>query len=230
MTGKTWVLLPGRDGSGTLFEEFVRCRPHAHVRVVRYPADPAWRWEDYVAHVRTTVDAGPPYVVVAESFSGPVALRLQQRDRNVAGVVLAASFVQRPNVLLGFVPLDSIGEDLRYALTSEPLIRLTCLDRGASAALVSAVQRVVRGLPLEVLRSRLRLLRDLDERATLAGLDVPWLALVARQDRLVPRSTFAAAGGGTRKSVDGPHFLLQARPEVCWRSIEAWSVKRLPDL
>jgi pimeloyl-ACP methyl ester carboxylesterase len=229
MTGKPWILLPGLDGSGLLFDEFVRCRPQVDARVVRYPSDPAWSWDDYVAHVHSTIGADRPYVVVAESFSGPIASRLQRRDRNVAGVVLAASFVQRPNPLLGFVPLDSIGADVRHALTSIPLIRLMCLDRGASAALVSAVQRVVRALPIDVLRSRLRLLRDLDERATLARLDVPWLALVARRDRLVPRSAFPVAGAGKVADIDGPHFLLQARPEACWRSIEAWSAKRLFD-
>jgi pimeloyl-ACP methyl ester carboxylesterase len=227
MTGKTWVLLPGLDGSGLLFEEFVRYRPQADVGIVRYPLDPSWRLDDYVDHVEATIAAVSPCVVVAESFSGPIALRLQRRNRRVAGVVLAASFVERPNPLLGLVPLESIGARWQHALTSMALVRLMCLDFHASAGLASAVQRVVRALPIEVVRSRLRLLRDLDERATLESLDVPWLALVPRSDRLVPFSAFPAGGLGEVASIDGPHFLLQARPEACWRSIEAWSAARL---
>lgn len=120
-----WVLLPGLDGSGRLFEEFVRCRPHADVSIARYPLDPSWRLDDYVDHVEATIDAVLPCVVVAESFSGPIALRLQQRDRRVAGVVLAASFVERRNALLGVVP---------------PLARVDPSERSAGS-----VQRISEG-------------------------------------------------------------------------------------
>lgn len=217
-----WLLLPGLDGSAELFDSFVRHRPRADVHLVRYPFDPNWRLDDYVEHAEASARAAGLCTVIAESFSGPVALMLARRCKYVTRVVWVASFVKCPNPLLKLVPLDTVGERLRQWVTSTTMVRLMCLDFGVAQTCVRSVQRVVRALPIEVLRSRLRLLRDLDVEEMLDGLDKPWLALVPNRDRLVVPGSFPLSATGQTESVDGPHFLLQARPEECWRRIDAW--------
>jgi predicted alpha/beta hydrolase family esterase len=90
MSGIRWILLPGLDGSGELFEWLVRCRPHDEMYVVRYPAHADWRIDDYVAHADATIGSDLPCVVIAESFSGPIALKLQRCNASIAGVVLVS--------------------------------------------------------------------------------------------------------------------------------------------
>lgn len=221
-----WLLLPGLDGSAELFGEFVRRRPSAEVHLVPYPFDPTWRIDDYVAHADMAARAVGPCTVIAESFSGPIALRLARRCECVAGVVWVASFLGCPNPLLKSVPIGAVGTRLRRWATSTALVRLMCLDFTVTPACVRDVQRVVRTLPIEVLRSRLRLLRDLGAHEMADELDQPWLALTAGRDRLVVSNSFPRRSAGTITSVDGPHFLLQARPEACWQEIEAWLASR----
>jgi pimeloyl-ACP methyl ester carboxylesterase len=216
-----WVLLPGLDGSGTLFQWLARCCPDIDLRIVRYPDEADWRIDDYVAHAAPTIADAGMCLVVAESFSGPVALRLQRCDPRIAGVVLVASFTGCPNSLLKWLPLAAIGSNLRSLATSSAFLRTFCLGSDVADDRVQVVQRVVRALPIDVLRARLGLLRDLDDRVEAPALEVPALVMDAQRDRLafasVPREVV-----GTRVAIDGPHFLLQARPEICARAIRGW--------
>lgn len=191
-----WLLLPGLDGSAELFDEFVQCRPRAEVHLVRYPLDSTWQLDDYVAHAETAARAIGPCMVLAESFSGPIALRLARRCESVAAIVWVASFLRCPNPLLRSVPLDVVGARVQRWITSTPLVRLMCLDFDVTPTCVRTVQQVVRALPIEVLRSRLRLLRDLDPNGALDGLDKPWFALTASRDRLVVTSSFPSESAG----------------------------------
>ncbi|MEO7755797.1 MAG: alpha/beta fold hydrolase [Dokdonella sp.] len=220
MRGIRWILLPGLDGSGDLFEWFARCRPDVEIHVVRYPANAGWQIDDYVAHADAAIAYGRACVVVAESFSGPIALKLQRRNASVAGVVLVASFVICPNPLLKIVPAAAFRSHLRTVLTSSLLMRAMCPGFAASRARVEAVQRIVRAIPVDVLRARLRLLRDLDERDALRQVDVPLLAIAANHDRLVSVQGNFFGPGSEHVALDGPHFLLQAKPEKCWQVID----------
>lgn len=223
MSGIRWILLPGLDGGGALFEWFAGCRPHDEIHVVRYAANADWQIDDYVAHADAAVGSDLRSVVIAESFSGPIALRLQQRNASIVGVVLVASFVTCPNALLKIVPQTVFHSYVRSIVTSTSLMRAMCLGLAAPRARVEAVQKVVRAIPVDVLRARIRLLSDLDERDALFGVDVPLLAIAAKRDRLVSmQSDLRGRPGLEHVVLDGPHFLLQVEPEACWRIIDWW--------
>lgn len=94
----TLILLPGMDGSGLLFAPFVRALPAwVHPVVVAYPAD---RPLDYAGHleiVRASLPAAGPFVLLGESFSGPLALMAAAvKPKGLCGVVLCASFICSP--------------------------------------------------------------------------------------------------------------------------------------
>lgn len=73
------LVLPGMDGTGDLLSDFVAAlAPEIDANAVSYPADRAL---GYDALSRITNDALPARgkcLLLAESFSGPVALRLAQ--------------------------------------------------------------------------------------------------------------------------------------------------------
>lgn len=63
--------------------------------IIDYPLDRRLGYDALVAHVRGRL-AGDRFVVVGESFSGPVAIELAASHPQVAGLVLAASFARHP--------------------------------------------------------------------------------------------------------------------------------------
>src|SRR5262245_41048704 len=71
----TLVLLPGLDGTGKLFGPFVE-RAHAtfDVKVVEYPADERLGYPELEALVGRGLPTSGPFFLVAESFSGPIAI------------------------------------------------------------------------------------------------------------------------------------------------------------
>ncbi|GAA0725089.1 alpha/beta hydrolase [Dokdonella soli] len=218
-----WVLLPGLDGSGELFCWFRTEIPGEHVVVVRYPKSADWQIDDYAAHVRSLLPRDRRCVLIAESFSGPIALRLSRQIASVVAIVLVASFVACPHPLLRMIPMKW-ARAMRGIGSSRVLLRLACLGWRSPRDRVDILLDIVRGLPVDVLRARLGILRGLDVRGDLRAMRVPALWLAAAQDRLVIEcgDAFRDCTTVERRTIDGPHFLLQAAPAECWRAIDAW--------
>ena len=94
----TLVLLPGMDGTGELFAPFVAALgPDQAVTVVRYPAEPALGYAELESFARAALPADRPFVLVGESFSGPIAIRIAaDPPPNLVGVVLSTTFARAP--------------------------------------------------------------------------------------------------------------------------------------
>ena len=92
------VLLPGLDGSGKLFDPFIKQFPQAsRITVIPYPTDrhiPFNQLGDYLAPL---LPNDKPLAILGESYSGPVALSLAARgDINIQKLILVASFAKYP--------------------------------------------------------------------------------------------------------------------------------------
>src|SRR5579883_1951220 len=111
------VLLPGLDGTGRLLEEFARSLGRTStVRVVRYPPDLAASYVELEDVARALVPVDKPYILIGESFSGPIAISLAAKaPQGLVGLVLCATFARAPLPFLRpFTPW------LRYAPTQLP--------------------------------------------------------------------------------------------------------------
>ena len=100
------------------------------------------------------------------------------------------------------------------------------LGRWATEPLMDRVRAMAPQVPPATLKGRLRSVVAVDQTALLGRIRVPTLALVGAQDRLVPR----AAGEWMRRHLrrldvvrlQGPHWLLQTRPDAAVQAIEAF--------
>src|SRR3982751_5682640 len=94
----TIALLPGLDGTGDLFGPLLEVIPPGlPTRVVAYPVDRALSYPDLLRVVEAQLQKEADLVLVAESFSGPLALRYAAaHPGRVSAVVLCASFVGSP--------------------------------------------------------------------------------------------------------------------------------------
>ena len=92
------VLLPGLEGTGRLFARFLAAATGAlDLRVVRYPSDRVLRYAALMGLVRKQLPREERWALLAESFSGPLALRLAaEAPPGLGAVALAASFHRQP--------------------------------------------------------------------------------------------------------------------------------------
>ncbi|MCA8981978.1 MAG: alpha/beta hydrolase [Planctomycetes bacterium] len=218
----TFVLLPGLDGSGLLFEDFVaRMPPGFRTRVVRYPGDAVRSYAELESLVREQLP-DEPYVLVGESYSGPLAVALAARPRgDLRGLVLVASFVTRPAwrgwrwlPWRALFALPAPVMALRWALG---------LDGPAGA---DHFRVAVREASPEVLAARVREALAVDVREELRAVRCPVLYLVAARDRIVAkrcaREVAALRPGAVVETLDAGHPLLQLVPDAAWGRIAAF--------
>lgn len=226
------VLLPGLDGTGDLFAPFCRALGSAIQPIVlRYPADPQLSYQDLEAEVRRNLPSQEPYALLAESFSGPIAIKLAaERPPDLRALILCCSFASNPRP--GLVGLRGLIAYIPFArLPAAPLLSLL-LGAGASGALRAWVGTIVGGLPSALVAARLQAVMRVDVRAALERLLVPVLYLQAAQDRLVP----PASGEEIRRrcadcsllSLPGPHGLLQVEPEAAARQVQGFVARLSP--
>lgn len=90
------LVLPGMDGTGELLttfgEHLGKKRP---VEIISYPCDEPSNYDDLVTFVIARIPQAQ-FVLVAESFSGPIAIEIAAATSRVLGVVLASSFARHP--------------------------------------------------------------------------------------------------------------------------------------
>src|SRR5262245_10771883 len=89
----TLVLLPGLDGTGQLFKGLLAALPSRfNPLVVSLPQRGDQCYATLAAYVAELLPAAGPFVLLGESFSGPLALRVAAKsDANLIAVVLVAS-------------------------------------------------------------------------------------------------------------------------------------------
>src|SRR5215472_15855847 len=74
------ILLPGLDGTGRLFDPLLKELPaDLHARVVTYPTDARLDYAALEGLVEAALPKNDPFIIAAEAFSGPVAIRLWSR-------------------------------------------------------------------------------------------------------------------------------------------------------
>jgi pimeloyl-ACP methyl ester carboxylesterase len=224
------LLLPGLHGTAALWPWF-RAAWRAvggdeGIASLTYPTDPACTLDDYIACMEAAIGgpAGPgPVDLIAESFSGPIALRVAARGHvPIRRVVLVASFAGalRPGMLSlsHLVPLRLLAHPPRWAIAH--LLANGVADRAVIADIVATV----RAIPPALAVSRLRLLARLD--ADALRCTHPVLYLQATRDRLVPPSALAdvrhCCPDLTVTTIAAPHLLMQCSADAAAVAIRAF--------
>jgi len=223
--------MPGLDGTGTLFEDFVAALPREFSKViVRYPADECLSYAELEQCVADVTLSSAPFVLLAESFSTPLAIRLAAKQpAGLMGLVLCAGFAVSP--LRGLLRLTALGVTLisfRLPLPTT-VLRALLIGRDARQPLLTAVRSAVSSVSPSVLAGRLRMVLMCDERRSLAEAGVPILYLQAGNDRVIGESCLTEIRKIKQDvrtvQIAGPHLLLQSKPtetadvvaEFVWR-------------
>jgi pimeloyl-[acyl-carrier protein] methyl ester esterase len=213
------VLLPGLDGTGKLFGALVNeLAGRLDTQVMAYPTDQCLGYDELADLVRAALPPDRPFVLLGESFSGPIAIRLAAETiRGLEGVILSASFARNPFPGLGwarsfaaYLPVKSLPRWMRAPLMWGSL---------SPSRATSHMERAMTGVSSSVIRHRIAALLAVDETAALERVAAPILVLRAGSDRVIPkgamRRIMKLAPRAQLVTVNGPHLLLQACPAAC---------------
>jgi len=220
------VLLPGLDGTGKLLDSFKSVLPpNTTISVVAYPDNPALGLEDLVSLVTDALPADHPFIIIAESFSGPIAVRIAaSQPAHLAALVMCASFLKAP-VSPFWALLSKMGGAMLFRFAPPKwVLRRFMLDADAPDELVGKAGRVVREVNPETLIRRVRIALSVNVEEKFQRIVCPILYLHATHDRLLSkevRKQFSVTHAGLQvRNVEGAHFLLLTRPHACWKAIE----------
>lgn len=212
------LLMPGMDGTGELFAEFVRLLPGwIELRVVSYPRDRRLSYGQLLPIVKSALQTDEPFVILAESFSTPLAVEFAaETPKGLQALILCAGFISPP--LSGL--LRRVALILAPALFSFGLPQRVCryflVGNAASKSLVDSVRATISRVPSGVLAHRLRSVLTCSGERELQCVSVPLLYISGLEDRLVHRSSFheiqRTKPDALFASVEAPHLILQAKP------------------
>jgi pimeloyl-[acyl-carrier protein] methyl ester esterase len=218
----TILLLPGLDGTGLLFKWFEACAPKwLECTSVRYPDRPRWGYPDYVRYVLDECIPDGPFVVLGESFSGPVAIEVAASEpKGLLGLALCNTFAVRPGPgALRFLPWEMILGRRISRFTAG----LHLVGTRLATELAPEIRHANSQVSAAAKAARLRAVFRVDVRPSLRKVSQPAIHLRGTRDRLVPywslRQTEKANPNLAVARIPGPHLLLQAAPEQCWNEI-----------
>ncbi len=216
------ILLPGLDGTGLLFEPLLRQLPtEIKTTVIRYPSDQRQSYDELLVFLRDQLPRDACYLLLAESFSGPLAIRLAaESPTGLQGLVLVGTFLRKP---VRWVP--------RWMSRFLPAIlfrlmpvwgHFRMLTSGKSTSeLRRLYQTAFRQVKPGVLACRAAEILRVDVSEEFQRISVPTLVLAGKYDHIVPAQNlrqFQRLRSDLQvEMIDSGHLLLQGEP---WRAAE----------
>jgi len=218
----TIVLLPGLDGSSELSRRFLDVKPAgSDVMALALPHEPFDSYAELAERLLPSLPSGPA-LLIGNSFSGPLALRLANLVP-AAGLVLCTTFVTAPVPRVFARPLSLLAGVSPSALGAS--ILLTDGDIELAEDLALAVARV----PRHVVASRIRLVMNADATGDLARCTCPLLYLRATNDLLISERQLALIReirpDVESRDLDAGHLVLQALPRSAWAHIDDFKAR-----
>jgi len=209
------VLLPGMDGTGMLFGPLLDELGDLNTTAISYPNDRIMGYDDTVSYVKKRLPNTRDFILLAESYSGPVALKLTQQGlANLRGIVFVASFHTNPRpFLLSIVQWLPWGLIFRLQIP-DWIIHRYFLGPDVPDEKIALFRKAIRTVKPSVLAERLRNIANL--KPDTGSVTVPCHYLEGSQDRLISQSCVAdliKATNATIHILSGPHFLALTNPQ-----------------
>lgn len=223
------IVLPGLDGTGTLHADFLQAASASFdsARVIAYPVDLALDYAELEARVRADLPASEPFVLLGESFSGPIALAIAAHPPvNLVGLVLSTSFAKQPVPVPAFLaPLLRLAP-VRHV--PRALLSWFLLGRWETPQLRISLHRALHAVSPAVIRFRAATTLRVRQ-PDLSAIRVPVLCLRAKNDRLLSASAADYLSTSIAQcsviDIDGPHLLLQTAPLTCAEAVAGFARK-----
>jgi pimeloyl-ACP methyl ester carboxylesterase len=214
----TLLLLPGMDGTGELFADFVTLLPSwIEPRMVSYPRDRRLSYDQLLPILKSALPSDEPFVILAESFSTPLAVMFAaETPKGLQALVLCAGFVSSPRR----GALRRVALILAPVLFSFGLPKSVCrhflVGDTPPKGLVDKVRATVSRVSGRVLAHRFRSVLSCNGERELRRVSVPLLYVSGLEDCLVRSSSYKeiqhVKPDALLASIEAPHLILQTKP------------------
>lgn len=202
----------------------------APASVVGYPPDRPLDYDGLEAIVRGRLPK-TPFVLLGESFSGPLAIRIAaDPPPGLAGLVLSTTFARSP-IGQG----SAIAPLLRFAPARPPMALLSwcLLGPWATPWLRAQLREALSRVDPAVLRTRAAETWGVDASGKLGAIAVSVLQLVAVNDRLLASAAYSQLSAGLwhcqTVKLPGPHLLLQTATGPAAQAVAMFASGLVPE-
>jgi len=217
------ILLPGLHGTMQLSAPLLRLIPDSlRPAVITFDDAGEQTYDAIYRAILPRIPLDEPMMLLAESFSGPLAIRFAVEHRQIVrGVIFSGSYVRAPVPrFLQFLPLRGL-----FAMRPPDFaIRLGLCGNDCSAELILRLRRILASWNPPTIAARVRTTINADASSLLSAYDGPLLCLVGRRDRLVRRKSLRQIRDIRPDvhvvEIDSPHLILQTHPRQGWLAIE----------
>lgn len=209
------VLLPGLGGTGEFFENLIpNLAPSIESVSICYSMTEEMSYENLTDYVGAQLPIDRDYVILAESFSGPIAIAIAAKNPpKLRGLLLSCTFSESPRP--EFKKLRNITWIPPFRFVPKMLLGYYLINDPGNSDLIDKIADVMSNVHRSVLRCRVQSVLSVNYTSMLNDISVPIRYLKARDDRVLPRN----CADKITECVDqievvelaGPHLLLQVR-------------------
>ena len=213
------VLLPGLHGSTALYDAFVALAPPwARCLPLPLPTVGGQTFDELSDVILPEVRPLEGFVLLGESFSGPIAARLSARLGQKVALLVLCNPVVEMSVRVPEGILASIA-----ASAWMPAWGAAMALSGGDMTVARAALDAVRALPKGILARRTSAVYSATEEDLASRLAPPLLTILGTGDNVVSvarsRAFFSRVPEGTIAEIEGPHLIVQTRPAEVWAAI-----------
>lgn len=218
------ILLPGLDGTRRLFKPFIdalNCK--SDLSIIELPSGENQSYDFITQCVREKLPPNEPFILLAESFSGPIAYRLLQDEvKNIITVIFVATFLKRPTFLIKLAAKLVAGFMLKRTFVSTLVVKALMTGFDSTQETLQMFWDTAEQVGIRTLKLRLEAISTLPRPTQ--RISRPCYYIQAENDFLVPRNNFLEFKKHFENiklyRINGPHLLLQTRANECARVIE----------
>lgn len=199
-----------------MFEPLIKCvQGRFDVLPISYPTHEKLSYRELTSYVLGELSGiNGSFILVGESFSGPIALFVSEKNPNgLLGVVLVASFISAPNYRIGKYLPWNIG----FSFAS-PLYKIrSAVSSKENHSFISSISQELQKVSPRVLSYRIQEIFKVNAEQALKNCSYPLVYFRGRKDYVVPKKNLnkILSIKPDMKVVEfnTQHFLLQSKSE-----------------
>jgi len=224
----TLILLPGLDGTGEMFTPFVAAlNGEFDTRIINYPSNSAFGYSELETFIQAQLPVDSPYVILGESFSGPLAISIAAKaPSQLKAVILCCTFARNP--LPVFSRFRSLVHHLPVGWMPTLALAPFLLGNFYTSKLYALLVQCHAQLSTSVIHKRLEEVLTVDVTESLRKIDIPVLYMQALHDHVIPASSakhiLEVRPATKLMTFDAPHLLLQTIPQEAARCVRDFLV------
>jgi len=226
------ILFPGIDGTGKMYGPLLECLPDwIAPQVMNYPTQRVLSYTELTDDVLRRLPVAGEFIIIAESFAGPLALMLRERvPERVKALVLCGTFLSNPRPWLS-IPARWLLRDWMLAMEPNKFLgKVFVTGFEISDAMLAKAISIHKEVSPTVIRHRLYDVFAVDVRTLYKQCPAPMLHLYGEHDHLIlkhsAREFQRLRPDVPSVSINGPHYLYQMRPQQCSEQIVAFLQQR----